>query len=68
MWEDITEENYPESGEERDRTIVSYIICGKRVYLNINECRLGWNVLMDEELQTKIYKVPRYEDDIHTDN
>lgn len=66
-WEDITEENYP-SEEEKDRIIISFIACGKRVYLNFRECRLGWGVLMDEDLSTKLYKVPKYEDNLPTND
>ena len=69
MWEKITEENYPETPEEQDRTMISYVICGERVYLGFNECRLGWSTMIkDEDLDAMIFKVPRYEDDIHTDN
>ena len=62
MWEKISEENYPTSQDERDRTMISYIICGERVYLSLNECRLGWSTMMkDEDLDARIFKVPKLE-------
>ena len=64
MWEDITEENYPETQEEQNRTLISYVINNReRVYLSFNECRLGWGVLLkDSDLQAKVYKVPKIKD------
>ena len=59
MWEEISELNYPETQEERDRTLISYVIHGKRVYLSYNECNIGWGTLMkDSDLDTRIFKVP----------
>ena len=67
-WEDITEENYPTTEDEKDRTVISFISCGKRVYLNYRDCRLGWGILMEDDLSTKLYRVPKYEDDLSTNN
>lgn len=59
MWKDISEELYPETPEEQERTMISYVVCGERVYLSFNECRLGWGTMMkDSELQTKVFIVP----------